>query len=121
MASSQARRERRAALQVKFASGGYGDGNRVNKPASGQNPSVNPFMLPKASGLNLITQMFPDNYWVEWDLSTWRTACDQAQKMGYPISYAALTSWAFEASAFIQSLFMELGDGIIKIPIYLVD
>ncbi len=126
-----ARTERRAAARaaalnnstgVTFATGGgYGDGNRVSRPATGNVPGVNPFMIPKRSGLNLITQMFPDNYWVEWDLSTWRMACDQAQKMGYPISYAALVAWAFEASPFIQSLFQEIGDGIIKIPCYLVD
>lgn len=123
-----ARNEKRAALRastdgaVTFSTGGgYGDGNRTSKPASGGRPGVNPFMLPKATGLNLISQMFPDNYWVEWDLSTWRTACDQAQKMGYPIAYASLVAWAFEASPFIQSLFQEIGDGIMRIPCYLVD
>jgi hypothetical protein len=127
-ASKLARAERRASARnatdgaVTFSTGGgYGDGNRVSRPASGNHPGVNPFMIPKATGLNLISQMFPDNYWVEWDLSTWRTACDQAQKMGYPISYASLVAWAFEASPFIQSLFQEIGDGIIQIPCYLVD
>jgi hypothetical protein len=134
MGASQARRERRLALQnsnvpatlssnITFSTGGgYGDGNKISRPASGNTPGVNPFMMPKQSGLNVISQMFPDNYWVEWDLSTWRTACDQAQKMGYPISYAALVSWAFEASPFIQSLFVEIGDGLISsFPWYLKD
>jgi hypothetical protein len=38
-----------------------------------------------------------------------------------PISYSALVNWAFEASTFIQSLFVELGDGILKIPCNLID
>jgi len=94
MSTSHARRQRRAALQAQFSTGGgYGDGNKISRPASGMAPGVNPFMIPKSSGLNIITQAFPDNYYVEWDLSTWRAACDQAQKMGYPISYAALVNW----------------------------
>ena len=129
-ASRIARNERRAELRaatdgaVTFSNGGgggYGSGNRSTRPASGNRPGVNPFALPKASGLNIITQAFPDNYYVQWDLTTWREACNQAQLMGYPISYAALTAWAFEASPFIQSLFQEIGDGIMKIPCYMVD
>ncbi len=124
MSTSKARQERRKDMQIRFsgsAGGGYGDGNRTSKPASGSVPSVNPFMLPKRSGLNIISQLFPDNYYVEWDLGTWRAACDQAQKMGYPISYSALVNWCFEASTFIQSLFVACVDGISRVPCYLVD
>jgi hypothetical protein len=122
MTTSKARAERRKNLQVTFAtSGGYGDGNKISRPASGNVPSVNPFMLPKRSGLNIISALYPDNYYVEWDLGTWRSACDQAQKQGFSVSYAALVNWCFEASTFIQSLFNEIGDGITKIPLYLVD
>jgi hypothetical protein len=124
MGTSKARKERRAALQIKFASGGgggYGQGNTNTKPASGMQPGVNPFMLPKASGLNVISQLYPDSYYTVWDLSTWRAACDQAQRQGYPVSYAALVNWTFEASTFIQSLFNQYGDGISRMPCYLVD
>ena len=116
--------ERRKGLQVKFATGGgggYGQGNANARPATGNKPGVNPFMIPKKSGLNIFTQLYPDNYYVEWDLSTWRAACDQAQKMGYPVSYASLVNWCFEASTFIQSLFVTYGDGISRVPCYLVD
>ena len=122
MSTSKTRQERRKNMQVALTTGGgFGDGNKNARPAIGTVPAVNPFMLPKRSGLNIVTQLFPDNYYVEWDLSTWRSACDQATKMGYPISYAALVNWTFEASTFIQSLFTTYGDGISKVPCYLVD
>lgn len=122
MSTSKARAERRKGLQFTLSSGGgYGEGNKISKPASGNLPAVNPFMLPKASGLNIISQLYPDNYFVEWDLTSWRTACDQAQKMGFPVSYATLVNWCFEASTFIQSLFVTYGDGISRVPCYLVD
>ena len=124
MSSSKARAERRKGLQVNFAAnsgGGYGQGNSNAKPATGNQPGVNPFMIPKKSGLNIITSLFPDNYYTIWDLGSWRAACDQAQKMGYPVSYATLVNWCFEASTFIQSLFVTYGDGISRIPCYMVD
>ena len=122
MSTSKARASRRSGLQLKFSTGGgYGDGNKVSRPASGNVPGVNPFAMPKRSGLNIITQLYNDNYFVEWDLQSWRIACDQAQKMGYPISYAALVNWCFEASTFIQSLFTTYGDGISRVPCYMVD
>ncbi len=126
MSTSKARQSRRAQLQTKFASnpgggGGYGYGNIVTKPASGDQVAVNPFIIPKRTGLNIISALYPDNYYVEWDLSTWRSACEQCQRMGFPVSYAALVNWTFESSTFVQSLFVEIGDGISKIPLYLVD
>ncbi len=124
MAASQARRERRAALQqttLAIGGGGYGQGNIKSSPATGSHPSVNPFMLPKQVGLNQVSNMFPSDYYRNWDLSTWREACDQAIKMGFPISYAALTSWAYESSPFIQSLFNAIGYGITEIPLNITD
>lgn len=101
--------------------GGYGLGNKKTKPASGTQPAVNPFLTPKASGLNTISQTFPNNYYVEWNLSTWRSACDQCIRMGYATSYAVLVSWAFECSPFIQSLFNKLGAALDKIPFFCID
>lgn len=101
--------------------GGYGQGMVKSKPAKGDYPAVNPFVIPKATGLNVISQSFPSNYFVEWNLSTWRLACDQAIKQGYPIAYATLTTWAFECSPFIQSLFNKLGTALDKIPFFCVD
>jgi hypothetical protein len=91
------------------------------RQATGDKVKVNPFIIPKSSGLSVISQSFPSNYFVEWTLSSWRAACDQAQKMGYPISYAVLTQWAFECSPFIQSLFNELKIGFSKIPVQLIN
>ena len=105
----------------KGGGSGWGVGNKKSKPASGQTPAVNPWLIPKASGLNVISQTFPNNYYVTWDLSTWRNACDQAIKNGYPVSYATLVSWVFESSPFIQSLFRTLGSPIGKIPFLFVD
>ena len=101
--------------------GGYGVPSIKSKPATGDHVAVNPFVIPKSTGLTVFSQTFPNNYYVEWDLSSWRAACDQAIKMGYPISYSALTSWAYECSPFIQSLFQELEVAISEIPVQLVD
>jgi len=127
MPASESRRERRAALQAQYntklaiGGGGYGQGNVNSKPATGTHPGVNPFMMPKASGLTQISQMFPNNYYIEWDLSSWRAACDQAIKMGFPISYSTLVSWVYESSPFVQSLFNALGDGLTQIPVFVTD
>lgn len=102
-------------------SGGYGSGTSGAKPAGGKAPGVNPFTIPKTVGLQNTTQMFPSSYFVEWNLSTWRFACDQAIKQGYPIAYATLTTWAFECSPFIQALFNKLGGAMDKIPFFVVD
>jgi len=101
--------------------GGWGNGNKKSKPATGTQPAVNPFMIPKGAGLNVISQTFPSNYFVEWNLSTWRYACDQAIKQGYTMSYATLVSWVFESSPFIQSLFRAIESPIGKIPYLFVD
>lgn len=102
-------------------SGGWGVGNAKSVPASGQSPSVNPFMQPKAAGLNIISQTFPSNYYVDWDVSTWRYVCDQVLKSGYTMSYATLIAWTFESSPFVQSLFEALGNPIGKVPFLFTD
>ena len=101
--------------------GGYGIGNPGAMPASGQQPMVNPFMIPKDSGLSVISKTFPNNYYTAWDLSAWRAACEQAIRMGYPVSWAAMCAWTFESSAFVQSLFRELEVAVARIPIIFKD
>lgn len=101
--------------------GGFGVGLPGAVPATGQGPASNPFIIPKATGLTHISQTYPSNYYVEWNITTWRYACDQAIKMGYTLSYATLTSWAFESSPFIQMLFQKLGDALDEVEFYVVD
>lgn len=101
--------------------GGWGLGNPNAKPATGQQPSVNPFMIPKAAGLTITSQTYPNNYYVEWNLSTWRAVCDQVVKMGYTYPYATLVSWVYECSPFVQSLFRALGSAIGRVPFVIKD
>lgn len=101
--------------------GGWGLGNPNSKPATGQTPTVNPFIIPKAAGLTITSQTYPNNYYVEWNLSTWRAVCDQVVKMGYTYPYATLVSWVFECSPFVQSLFRALGAAMGKIPFIIKD
>lgn len=103
------------------AGGGYGLPQTGAKPASGYTPPANPFVIPKPSGLTYYSQTYPNNYFVEWNLTTWRLACDQVIKQGWTVSYAVLTSWAFEASPFIQSLFRALEVALGKIPFFYND
>ena len=106
---------------TKSPSGGYGFGNVKAEPATGTSPSVNPFVIPKGTGLNIISQTFPSNYYVEWDLTSWRQACDQATLMGYTLSYATLTTWAYECSPFVQSLFSKMGSAIDEVEFFITD
>lgn len=101
--------------------GGWAVGGRDANPASGSYPAVNPFLIPKQAGLNVISQTYPSNYFVEWDLATWRIACDRVMKMGFTPDYATLTSWAFESSPFIQSLFRTIETSINSVPFYCCD
>lgn len=101
--------------------GGYGNNMPGSKPAGGDKPPANPFMTPKPAGLTITSQTYPSNYYVEWNLSTWRYACDQAIKFGYTTSIATLYSWAFECSPFIQSLFRQLGAALGKIEFQWLD
>lgn len=88
--------------------GGWGLGDKGAKPAGGTYPTVNPVMQPKPAGLTLTSQTYPSNYYVEWNLSTWRYAIDQCVKMGLPWSLATMYSWVFECSPFVQSMFTAL-------------
>lgn len=101
--------------------GGWGVGSEDAKPATGHQPTVSPFITPKAAGLTNISQTFPSNFYVEWNLSTWRYACDQVIKMGQTMSYAALTIWAYQSSSFVQGLFSKLGAAIDKVQFFVVD
>lgn len=105
----------------KGSSGGWGNGNLKQTPASGQQPAVNPFLLPKTAGLNVTSQVYPSYYYVEWDMSSWRAACDQAVNMGYPLSYATLSVWTFQKSAFVQSLFTKIANKLRKISFSFMD
>jgi hypothetical protein len=105
----------------KGESGGWGIGSPNAKPATGQQPYVNPFIIPKAAGLTITSQTFPSNYYVEWNLSTWRAACDQVINQGYAYSYATLVTWVFQSSPFVQSLFRALGAALGRIPFFIVD
>jgi len=100
--------------------GGFGTVQPGTKTASG-NPLVNPFYIPKQSGQNIGSWVYPSQYFVQWDVSRVREACDQAIKMGYTQQYATLTSWVFEKSAFVQSLFLKLGAAMDRVPFYIVD
>jgi len=101
--------------------GGWGVSNPKATPATGTAPSVNPFVIPKSAGLTHTSQTFPNNYYVDWNLTTWRYACDQAVKFGYPVSYATMVCWVFESSPFVQSLFNAITSAIGKVPIMYVD
>ena len=72
--------------------GGYGVPSIGARPAGGTSPAVNPFIIPKTTGLGITTQTFPSNYFQEWNLTTWRQACDQAIKQGYTMQLAAVGS-----------------------------
>jgi hypothetical protein len=98
--------------------GGYGTVQKGAKTASG-NPMVNPFVIPKQSGLTQGSWVYPSYYYQTWDILAWRNACDQAIKMGYTESYATLTTWAYERSPFIQSLFYKLGFAFDKIKFFI--
>lgn len=106
---------------TRNSSGGWGLGDAKSIPATGQTPRVNPFMLPKKAGLNVYSQTFPSNYYVEWNLSTWRQSCDQAIKQGYTMSYSTMVNWCFESSAFVQSLFEAWGNALEKVDVFVID
>lgn len=105
----------------KVGGGGYGVPLPGAVPATGDGPASNPFIQPKATGLTHVSQTYLSNYFVEWNLSTWRYACDQAIKQGYTLAYATLTSWCYESSAFVQMLFEKMGDAVDEVEFYIVD
>ena len=89
--------------------GGWGNGQQNGKLAQGQSPSANPFIIPKSAGLNVFSQTFPSNYFVEFNLSSWRSASDKVTLQGYTMDWATLSTWTYECSPFVQSLFEALG------------
>lgn len=120
------RKERRLLLKAEKLGmlnlgNGYGIGNPNPIPATGQTPQVNPFMIPKNTGLDVISKTFPNNYFTVWDLTTARLAYNQARDNGYPISYAALASWVFESSPFIQSIFNQIESTVSNTEIFYTD
>lgn len=100
--------------------GGFGTVQPGTKTATGS-PMVNPFFIPKQSGQNVGSWVYPSMYYIDWSVSRWREACDQAIKMGYTQSYATLTSWCYEKSPFVRSLFLKLGAAMDRVPFYIND
>lgn len=100
---------------------GWAVGGKGQTPATGSWPTVNPYMIPKNSGLNVISQTYPSNYFVEWTLETHRIACDRAIKQGFTPDIATLYSWVYESSPFVQSMFRTIDSAINSIPFYFTD
>lgn len=98
--------------------GGWGVSSPGAEAATGRWPTVNPWLIPKSSGLNVVSQTYPSNYFVEWDTATWRVACDRATKQGFTPDIATLYAWCYEASPFIQSMFRTVETAINSIPLY---
>lgn len=107
--------------QAKGGGGGWGLGEPGAKPASGQFPAANPWLMPKPAGVNIFSNTFASNYYVEWNISAWRAVCDQAYNQGNMVGLATLYTWCFEKSPFIQGLFKKLGDALDSIPFYISD
>lgn len=100
--------------------GGYGTVQPGAKTATGA-PIVNPFFIPKQSGQTLGSWVYPSNYYIDWDVTKAREACNQAIQMGYTQQYAALTTWVYSKSPFVQSLFFKLGLAMDKVQFYVND
>lgn len=101
--------------------GGWAVGGPNAQQAGGSWPAVNPFLLPKSAGLNVISQTYPNNYYREWDTSSWREACDRVIRQGWTVDYATLVTWCYQSSPFVQSLFRTIEAAIGSIPIYFED
>lgn len=108
-------------LATDTGAGGWAVSDPGAKPATGNWPAVNPWLIPKSSGLNITSQTYPSNYYVEWDLSTWRVACDRVMKQGFTPDYATMVAWCFEASPFIQSMFRTIETAMFSVPMYYCD
>lgn len=100
--------------------GGFGTVQPGTRTATGS-PIVNPFLIPKQSGQNVGSWVYPSQYLRPWDTTLWREACDQAIKMGYTQSYATLVSWVYEKSPFVRSLFLKLGSAMDRVKFYVND
>lgn len=100
--------------------GGWGIGGPDARPAKSDPVAVNPYRIPKSSGINIMTQTYPSNYFVEWNTSTWRWACDQVMNTGQTMSLATLYAWAYQSSPFIQGLFEKLGSALDEVKFFAV-
>lgn len=99
---------------------GWGVGAPGARPAKNNPPSVNPFMMPKDAGINIMSQVFTPSYFVEWNLTTHRLACDQVINTGQTMSIATLYTWCFQSSPFVQSLFARLGAALDEVKFFAV-
>lgn len=104
----------------KTNGGGWGVGAKGASAATGTGPTVNPFLIPKASGLNVISQTYPSNYFVEWDISTHRIAADRVTKQGFTPDWATLVVWAYQSSPFIQSMFRTVVTAVNSLDYFFV-
>lgn len=105
----------------KTQGGGWGVGSPGQTPASGKTPVVNPFLIPKQAGLNTFTNVFPNHYLVEWDITLHRYAADRVIKEGYTVDWATMVVWAYQSSPFIQSLFRTVVTAVNSIEYFFVD
>lgn len=101
--------------------GGWGVGNANGKAATGRQPAVNPWLIPKQSGLSVFSQTYPSNYFVEWTVSSQRMAADRVLKQGFTPDWATLTAWCYQSSPFVQSLFRTVESIVNAIDWYYVD
>jgi len=115
------KKRNQAYLKSTGAGTGWGVPGIKSSPAQGQSPQVNPFMIPRTSGYSTTSQVFPNNYYRQWDLLRWRQACDNAFRFGNAIDYAALVSWTYESSGFVRFLFRKIEASIGKVPFQLVN
>lgn len=99
---------------------GWGVPSTNSRPAEGQSPQVNPFLIPRTSGYSTTSQVFPNNYYKYWDLLRWRQACDNAYRFGNAVDYAVLVSWTYESSGFVRFLFRKIEAAVGKSPFQIV-
>lgn len=101
--------------------GGWGVAGKKSKPAGGTTPLVNPFNPIKGAGLTNVSQTFPSNFFLEWDLSLWRTAIDRTINLGDPTLLATLYQWIHQCSPFYQSMKRTISAFIDQQDIFCVD
>jgi hypothetical protein len=100
---------------------GWGVGSPGAKPAMGDTPAVNPWQMPKPTGLTHTSQTYAPNYYVEWNFSTWRAVVDQCRNYGYTMPFATMVTWVYQCSPFIRSLFNTSKAWIDNIPFFCED
>lgn len=100
---------------------GWGVGSPGAKAAQGQNPVVNPWMMPKPTGLTHQSQTYAPNYFVEWNFSTWRSVVDQARNYGFTMPYATMVTWVYQCSPFVRSMFRTYEAWLDNVPFFCED